>query len=75
MSDERKGPEILDLTVEFQQEADTCDESEFSMREIEIQAVWMGDGHFFRIKTERWAFDDEKELGALVRRVKKMLGR
>jgi hypothetical protein len=72
---ERHRPKIGDLRVTFTQEPDTCDGESIGGQDIEIEAVDSGAGHFFRIKTERWAFDDEKELVALIQRVKKMLER
>ena len=71
MSDEK--PKIADLTVMFMQEPDTSDGESIACQDIEISVVDSGAGHFFRIKTERWAFDDAKELTALVKRVQKML--
>ena len=73
MSDEK--PKIADLTVMFTQEPDTADGESVAYQDIEISAIDSGAGHFFRIKTERWAFDDPQELVALIERVKKMLER
>ena len=71
---EQKPARVSDLRVVFVQDADTCDDNT-DVQEIEVHAVDMGDGHFFRIQTERWAVDDAKDFAALLKRVKQMLGR
>ena len=75
MCEETTKPRIADLTVTFNQEPDTCDGESIGGQDIEIEAIDSGAGHFFRIKTERWAIDDAQDLATLVRRVEKMLGR
>ena len=66
-------PQLSDVSVMFMQDPDTSDGESIGCQDIEFTAVDTGDGFFYRIKTERWAFDDEKELVALFRRFKKML--
>lgn len=52
-------PELSEVKMTFSQDADCCSsETQF----IEIQTEDGGGGFYFVIKTERWAFDDPKEL-------------
>lgn len=67
--------ELADVHAQFMQDADTSDsESAGNTQLIEFEAVYVPNGgHFYRISTERWAFEDEAELVALFRKFKAML--
>lgn len=76
MTEDTPEPRITGLTVTFTQEADTCDDADCcGYRDLEIEAVASGAGFFWRIKTDRWAFDEPRDLTRLVKRVKRMLGK
>jgi len=72
MSDELRKPWLTDVKAEFMQDADTSDgDSAGNLQCIEFEAVYVAGSNedlFYRIATERWAFDDEKGLVDMFRR-------
>ena len=62
MSDYYEG--MYRATFTLVQDTDTCAPIELAdeMNTLEIEAVHNNDGCYFIIKTERWAFDDLKDL-------------
>lgn len=53
-------PAMFNLKAEYVQKADSCTNEEFN--ELTIKTQDGGDGFYFVIETDRWAFDDPKEL-------------
>jgi hypothetical protein len=55
-------PKLEGLTAVYSQDADTWDTS--LAQEITIESHYVGEqeGKFYTIKTDRWAFDNIKEL-------------
>lgn len=55
---------IFELKAEYLQKADSIEPD--CMNQLFISTQDAGNGHYFSIKTERWCFDDPKELLDLV---------
>ena len=55
-------------TATFTQDQDTAGCSDGTMQYLGISRVDAGDGDYFVITTERWAFDDIDELVATIKR-------
>ena len=53
-------PAMFNLKAEYVQKADSCTNEEFN--ELTIKTQDGGDGFYFVMETDRWAFDDPKEL-------------
>lgn len=66
-------PRFDDATLVFSQEPDCCDPHQNDDQRLEIQIMDGGAGHYFVLKTERWAICDANELTALLDRCKAAL--
>lgn len=60
-----KGPALVDGQLTYSQDNDCCDDGTFG-QVLEITSHDGGGGKYFAIKTERWSFDDAKQLVALI---------
>lgn len=63
---------ITDLSVTYCQNSDSCEENG-SLQTLEISTDDAGDGLFYIIKTDRWAFDSIQELINLLNNFEKRL--
>lgn len=66
-------PRFDDATLVFSQEPDCCDPHQNDDQRLEVRVIDVGDGHYFVLKTERWAICDADELVALLDRCKAAL--
>lgn len=66
-------PELWEGNLTYTQDSDCC-QSDGLSQNITIRSQDSGSGTFFVIETERWAFDDPKELVALLNEAAKRLG-
>jgi hypothetical protein len=66
MSDTPKKEPVIEAgQLTYGQENDCCDDSTIGQY-IEIESHDGGAGKYFTIKTERWAFDNAKQLVAMI---------
>ncbi len=61
-------PEMIRNCVTFTQESDTCSTTEGGYQDLIVREDDGGDGTFYAIETERWAFDSIAELVAVLLR-------
>lgn len=57
---------LEELKATYSQENDSCDPDNLG-QDIEISTQDAGGGNYYIIKTNRWAFENIKELGLLVK--------
>lgn len=57
---------IYELKALYEQESDSCDPNNLG-QDIEIMTQDAGGGIYYIIKTERWAFENIKELESLIK--------
>jgi len=57
---------IYELKALYEQESDSCDANNLG-QDIEISTKDAGGGIYYIIKTERWAFENIKELTDLIK--------
>ena len=57
---------IYELKALYEQESDSCASNDMG-QDIEISTQDAGGGIYYIIKTERWAFENVKELADLVK--------
>lgn len=62
MSDRREPPKLEEFEKTFVQEPDTCDGETEAVQRLRVSQVDGGGGPFWRISTERWAFDSIEEI-------------
>ena len=55
-----KKPQLEGLTAVYSQDPDTCDAS--LSQELTIECLDGGGGTYYLLKTDRWAFNNIKEL-------------
>jgi hypothetical protein len=60
-----KGVKLESMT--FYQDADTCDDPD-NIQYLTVEVQDSGAGEYYTIKTERWAFDNFKELLQVLKR-------
>ena len=53
-------PKLEGLTAVYSQDPDTCDRS--VIQELTIESLDGGGGTYYLLKTDRWAFNNIKEL-------------
>ena len=58
---------LYDLRAIYEQESDSCDDPERLGQDIEISTHDAGGGIYYTIKTERWAFENVKELEMIIK--------
>lgn len=63
---------LVDLTAVYEQEGDSAGGEDF--QNLEIATANAGGGVFFILKTDRWAFENEKEFIDLLKDFKKRMG-
>jgi hypothetical protein len=61
-------PELFRSRSTFTQKQDTWSDSEELQQSIKLEKIESGNGHYFLLKSSRWAFDDLKELTDLIER-------
>jgi hypothetical protein len=65
---------VSHVSATFVQEADSCDDAKnLGIQELIIQIDDAGGGPFFVISTDRWAFDDPKDIVECIEVVSKLL--
>jgi hypothetical protein len=65
-------PQLFDAKFTFTQEGDSCSVDELQTMEVSIDDA--GGGHFFVIKTDRWAVDDQEQVASLLADLRIRLG-
>lgn len=65
--------ELCTASFTFTQENDSCDSGNLGQA-LEVVIDDAGGGHFFVLKTERWATDDQEEVAQLLATVRTKLG-
>lgn len=66
MSDTQSREPVLEAgQLTYTQDNDCCDDGTIGQF-IEIKSHDVGGGKYFTIKTERWSFDDAKQLVAMI---------
>lgn len=66
-------PELFSATLTFSQDSDSCEAFDPG-QSLEVSIDDAGGGHFFVIKTDRWAVDDQEEIAALLAELRTRLG-
>jgi hypothetical protein len=56
-----KKPDLIEITATFHQDKDELQGNQFGQF-LKINTADAGKGKYFVISTDRWAFDDPKEL-------------
>lgn len=64
-------PKLFRTRSVYTQEKDTWSYSEKEHQSISLEKIESGNGHYFILKSKRWAFDDLKELTDLIERFDK----
>lgn len=59
-----KKPQLEGLTAVYSQDPDTCDRS--VIQELTIESLDGGGGTYYILKTDRWAFNNIKELSDIL---------
>ena len=68
----RPGPKMIIDTIKFEQDGDGCDSN--NMQFLTIRQEDAGEGPYWIMSTDRWAFDSVDELVSLLRKAEKARG-